>query len=466
MIQKWVLDNGAHILFDTVDNTDSVCVGFWFNCGSRDERPARCGGPTRRGACRRSDARRRAAWAAERGFTHFLEHMLFKGTERRTAFQIAKEIDRVGGFLNAFTEREATCFFATLPCEHLELAVNVLSDMIFHSVLDSGEIEKEKSVVINEVLSVMDSPEELAHESYLTNLWGEHPLAWRITGSVEDVKKIDRERLLTFYKQRFVPENLTISVAGRFDAARVFELIGNTVNHRDGLSGQASAASAAMRRCDRAHASNAGFLAARTTPKKESSWQHKKDRFKQVQIYTGTDLPIQRGKHRPLYDALVFSNAVGESMSSRLFQQIREVKALCYSISSYRTIFTDISLWTIYCNTSPDTVRKLLGALDEELRRLLSEPLTEIEVEDAKNHLMGTLILAKEDMEGRMKRLYRLHSLVGEIIEYEESLKLINEVDRKRILLITDQWMQKRDFSLLAFGGGKIKNFNDLRFEY
>ncbi len=435
MIQKWVLDNGTHILFDTVDNTDSACVGFWFNCGSRDER---------------TDARRTAVLVDERGFTHFLEHMLFKGTERRTAFQIAKEIDRVGGFLNAFTEREATCFFATLPCEHLELAVDVLSDMIFHSVLDSGEIEKEKSVIINEVLSVMDSPEELAHESYLTSLWGEHPLAWRITGSVEDVKKIDREQLLTFYKQRFVPENLTISIAGRFDATRVFELIGNTVNHRDRLSGQAS---------------NAGFLAARTTPKKESAWQHKKDRFKQVQIYTGTDLPIQRGKHRPLYDALVFSNAVGESMSSRLFQQIREVKALCYSISSYRTIFTDISLWTIYCNTSPDTVRKLLGALDEELRRLLSEPLTEIEVEDAKNHLMGTLILAKEDMEVRMKRLYRLHSLLGEIIEFEDSLKLIDEVDRERILRVTDQLLQKRDFNLVAFGGSKIKNFNDLRFK-
>lgn len=447
MIQKWVLDNGTHILFDTVDNTDSVCVGFWFNCGSRDERSA-----ARLSVARRSDARRTAAQGDERGFTHFLEHMLFKGTERRTAFQIAKEIDRVGGFLNAFTEREATCFFATLPCEHLELAVDVLADMIFHSVLDSGEIEKEKSVVINEVLSVMDSPEELAHESYLTSLWGEHPLAWRITGSVEDVKKIDREHLFTFYKQRFAPENLTISVAGRFDATRVFELIGNAVNHRDELNRAR-------------HPSNAGFLAARAAPKKESAWQHKKDRFKQVQIYTGTDLPIQRGTHRPLYDALVFSNAVGESMSSRLFQQIREVKALCYSISSYRTLFTDISLWTIYCNTSPDTVRKLLGALDEELQRLLSEPLTEIEVEDAKNHLKGTLILAKEDMEVRMKRLYRLHSLLGEIIEFEDSLKFIDEVDRERILRVTDQLLQKRDFNLLAFGGGKIKNFKDLRFK-
>ncbi len=433
MIQKWVLDSGAHILFDTVNNTDSVCIGFWFNCGSRDER---------------SDAR-----GSERGFTHFLEHMLFKGTERRSAFQIAKEIDRVGGFLNAFTEREAACFYATLPCEHLELALNVLFDMVFRSVLDSGEIEKEKSVVTNEVLSIMDSPEELAHESYLANLWGDHPLAWRITGSVEDINKIDRDRLLAFYSKRFVPDNLTVSVAGRFDATQVFELIRDTINHSGGLSRPR-------------HPSDAGFLSERVTPKIKFAWQHKKNRFKQVQIYTGTDLPIQRGEHRPLYDALVFSNAVGESMSSRLFQQIREVKALCYSISSYRTLFTDITLWTIYCNTSPDTVTKLLGALDEELRRLLTEPLTETEVEDAKNHLKGMLTLAKEDMEGRMKRLYRLHSLVGEIIEYEESFKLINEVDRKRILLITDQLMQKRDFSLLAFGGGKIKNFNDLRFEY
>jgi predicted Zn-dependent peptidase len=201
-------------------------------------------------------------------------------------------------------------------------------------------------------------------------------------------------------------------------------------------------------------------------PTKRFTWKHKRDRFKQVQIYTGTDLPIKRGEHRPLYDALVFSNAVGESMSSRLFQEIRETKALCYSISSYRTLYTDISLWTIYSNTAPETVSRLLEALNGELRRLLVEPLTEGEVADAKNHLKGTLILAKEDMEVRMKRLFRLHSLVYEIIEYDESIKLIDEVTRRRILRITDQLLRGSQFNLVAYGGKRIKNFGGLRFEF
>ncbi len=443
MIQKWVLNSGAHILFDIVDKTDSVCVGFWFNCGSRDEQNHVAGRDVEARPRQRPTTR-----GSERGFTHFLEHMLFKGTQQRSAFQIAKEIDRVGGYINAFTERESTCFYAMLPCEHLALAVDVLSDMIFSSVLDPEEINKEKSVIINEILSILDSPEELAHESYLSNLWGAHPLAWRITGSVEDINQIERDRLLDFYRKRFVTKNLVVSVAGRFDAAEVLSLIERAID-----------------RCTDSR-SNLDFLADRAVPKKESAWIHQKERFKQVQIYTGTDLPVERGDHGLLYDALVFSNAVGESMSSRLFQKIREEKALCYSISSYRTLFTDISLWTIYCNTAPEAVTKLLGALNDELRRLLADPLTEDEVEDAKNHLKGTLTLAKEDMEVRMKRLFRLHILVGEVIEYEKSFELIDTVNRERILRVTDQILTKRDFNLVALGSSKIKNFGGLRFRY
>jgi len=433
VIQQRVLESGARVLFDTVDTTDTVCIGFWFLLGSRDEAP---------GGVEYSSSSPRIA--GERGFAHFLEHMLFKGTERRTAFQIAKDLDRVGGFLNAFTERESTCFYAVLPQEHLPLAVDVLADMVFHSLLDAGEIEKEKSVVVNEILSYQDSPEEQAHEAYLFGLWGDHPLARKITGEVADVQGIGRDALWSFYRSNFTSDRLVVSVAGRFDVERTYDQLSQAIDGR------------------RADAEPP----LREAPSKTFTWAHRKDRFKQVQIYTGTTVPMVPGEHGPLYDALTFSNAVGESMSSRLFQKIREEYALCYSISCFRSLYTDTSLWTIYSNSSPDLVAPLLRAVNEELARLKTEPLTGDEVEDAKSHLKGTLILSKEDMEVRMKRLVRQHSLVGRVLEYEQSLRLIDEVTRERVLDVARQILNSENFNLVVYGERRIKGFKDVRFNF
>jgi predicted Zn-dependent peptidase len=370
--------------------------------------------------------------------------MLFKGTQKRNAYQIAREIDRVGGIVNAFTERETTCFYSTIPCEHLKLAVDVLSDMIFHSLLDPEEIEKEKSVIVNEILSLQDSPEELAHDAYLTGLWGDHPLAWKITGEVEDIQAVDRESLVSFYNSHINPSNLIVSVAGRFDSEAVCDLIRGFLDGRE--SGDP--------------------LAGRKPPVKRRAWKQQGDRFKQTQIYCGTDLAVVRGDHETLYDAQVFSIAVGESMSSRLFQAIREEKALCYSISSFRTIYTDTSLWTIYSNTSPDLVKPLLDSLDEELNRLSKESLTEQEISDAKSHLKGNLTMSKEDMEVRMKRLVRLHNLVGNVIDYEGSTRYIDEVSRQRVLRIADELVRGDGFNLLVYGGENIEGFDEVRFTF
>jgi predicted Zn-dependent peptidase len=178
LVRTCALENHALLLLEDVSSTDTVSIGFWLKNGSRDEKDG------------------------ERGFSHFLEHMLFKGTERRNAFEIARSIDRVGGILNAFTENELTCFYCTLPVEHIDLAVDILTDMVFHSVLDPMELEKEKSVILNEVLSYMDMPEQLAHEVYLSNMWGNHPLAMKITGEIGEIKAVTLERLESFYRDR------------------------------------------------------------------------------------------------------------------------------------------------------------------------------------------------------------------------------------------------------------------------
>jgi predicted Zn-dependent peptidase len=235
-----------------------------------------------------------------------------------------------------------------------------------------------------------------------------------------------------------------VAVAGRFDTQRAYEQLSEAIANR------------------RASASPP----SREAPAKFFTWTHREDRFKQVQIYTGTTVPTTPGEHGPLYDALTFSNAVGESMSSRLFQKIREEYALCYSISCFRSLYTDISLWTIYSNSSPNLVVPLLEAVNEEMSRLLTDPLTDGEVEDAKSHLKGTLILSKEDMEVRMKRLVRQYSLVRRVLEYEESLRYIDEVTRERVLDFATQTIKSANFNLLVYGEKRIKNFKDIRFTF
>jgi predicted Zn-dependent peptidase len=415
-----MLASGARLLLDQVPTTDTVSIGFWLPHGSRDEKPE------------------------EKGLSHFMEHMLFKGTEKRNAFQIALEIDRVGGILNAFTEKEATCVYATLSSEHLSLAIDVLSDMVFCSVLDPGEIEKEKSVVVNEILSSKDSSEEMAHEAFLSCLWGDHPLAARITGDVEDIQAVTRNRLHGFYKARYLPPGVVVAVAGRFDPTSTVESLGHSLASGD----------------------DGGYQTDRRSPIQSPAWKHVRAAQEKVQIYAGTYLPANSGDLAHLYDSLVFSTAVGESMSSRLFQEIRENKALCYSISSFRSLYTDTALWSIYANTTPVQLPVLLEALNMELKRLHTEPIAGREVEDAKSHLQGSLILTKEDMEARMKRLFRLYSLTGGIMDFSDSLKHIEEVTTDRVRALVTEIVNSSRFTMLAYGSKHPKGFQKLRFDF
>ncbi len=435
MIQQWELDNGAHVLLDSVPNTDTASIGFWFLHGPRDEHASAVVSPSQAPA---------PLGSGPRGASHYLEHLLFKGTRRRDAFAIARDIDRVGGMLNAFTEKEGSCFYITLPKAHIALAMDVLADMVFCSILDESELEKEKSVIINEILSALDNPDELAHELFLSQMWGDHPLAWKITGDVEDIQGSTREAIRRFYAERYGPANLVVTAAGGFEVDWMADLIREKIGaERGGL-----------------------FVPDRMGPTSRTFWRHEASRFNQIQVYLGTAYDVPKGDHGPHYDALVFSNAVGESMSSRLFQEIREKQALCYAISCFRAIFTDTALWTVYANTTPEQLPDLLRALDKELERVLAHPLTETEIEDAKSHLEGSLILAKSDMEVRMKRLARLHSLALDVIEYGESLTYIKGVSARGVRDITERIVRPGSFGLAAYGGEEIKNFEDQRFSF
>jgi len=413
------LANGATLLLEPVDRTDTLCIGFWFLHGSRDEGPG------------------------ERGFSHFLEHMLFKGTSRRSALAIAQEIDRVGGIINAFTEKESTCVYTIIPKEHLRLAFDVLSDMITSSLLDRAEMEKEKTVIVNEIRSVDDSPEEKGHDRYLREMCGDHPLSRKITGEVEEVEQISRAALLRFYRKRLVPHNTIIAVAGNFAVDEVRTL--------------ASAVFADPQR------------AAQRGKRSAPSWTRKiavvPDRFNQVQIFAGTCYPLDHELSH-YYTSLVFSTAFGESMSCRLFQKLREQLGLCYTVYSFRSFFSDIGMWTIYASATPQQARALLEALDAELARLLAEPLSRQEIDDAKSHLAGGMILSKEDMESRMKRLERQFVTMGRILEFDESVSAVQGVADSDIQEFVRQCLRRDAFSLLAYGTRGLSRIRGFDFSF
>jgi len=368
--------------------------------------------------------------------------MLFKGTARRTALSIAQEIDRVGGIINAFTEKETTCVYAIIPCEHLRLAFDILSDMTVGSLLDKEELSKEKEVIINEIRSVDDSPEEKGHDRFLREMWGEHSLARKITGEVEEVQHAGRDELVRFLRRWLVPANTVIAVAGNFDAREARDLASAVFSSSSG-SGRA----------------------LRSPPR----WQKKNafvaDRFNQVQIYAGTCYPIDHDISH-YYTSLVFSTAFGESMSCRLFQKLREELALCYTVYSFRTFFSDTGMWTIYANTTPGQTPRFLGALDRELAHLLNEPLTSVEIEDAKSHLVGSMILSREDMETRMKRLVRQHLMMDRILTFDESVSALRAVTRDAVGAHAKRCLDGEAFSLLAYGSRGMARLRGFDFSF
>lgn len=410
MIQSTELDSGARIILETVDNTDVASIGLWQLNGSRDEDDS------------------------EVGYTHFLEHMLFKGTARRSAYQIAQAVERAGGYLNAFTEKEVTCFYCTLPGEAIELAIDVLTDIYFAARLDEQELRKEKTVIVNEIKTIEDNPEEKGQQIYLENLWNGHSLSRKITGEVHQVEEISKEPLYSFYKDRYTPGSTVITASGKIDPDKLATSL-QTVFSAGG--GQ-------------------GVGKNRNTPSAHVRWEAVPDKFEQVHLYTGISYASSTNI-REYYQDLVFNTLFGESMSSRLFQRLREDRGLCYSVSSFRSYFTDVALWTIYANTIPSMLPNLIEAINEELARLHSEAPTQQEIEDAISQLKGNMILAKEDMENRMKRLFRQYHLTHRAIEYDSSLRLLAEITREDILSIIEQRIQPQQFSLLAYGNKKIR---------
>lgn len=353
------LPSGTRVVTEAMPGVRSVAVGFWIGCGSRDEQ------------------------APVAGASHFLEHLLFKGTGRRSAQQIAEAIDAVGGDLNAFTSKEYTCFMVRCLDRDLPLAIDVLGDMFTSARIDPADVDAERAVVLEEIHMYLDTPDDLVHSMFSEAYFGEHPLGREVLGSKTTVTEMHRDQVDGYYRRQYVPSNLVVAVAGN-------------VEHDDVVEQVASALEGA-----RVGDPDIARVRPDARPQARTVLCHRP--IEQVHMLLG-GAGLARSDERR-WTANVLNQALGGGMASRLFQEVRERRGLVYSVFSYLGRHADTGTFAVYAGTAAPKVTEVLGVIREEFARLLIDGLTDEELVRAKGFLAGSLVLALEDTGSRMSRL-------------------------------------------------------------
>ncbi|WP_456434015.1 M16 family metallopeptidase [Thermosulfuriphilus sp.] len=404
MYHKTVLPNGLRVVTERIPGLRSVSVGIWVNVGSRDE--------TRE----------------INGIAHFIEHMVFKGTVRRSALDIAKEIDRVGGLSNAFTSRENTCFHAKVLDEHLPRILDLLADIFLHSRFEERELERERQVILQEISMVEDSPDELVHDLFGQLVFGDNPLGFSVLGTRETVSRMTSSGLREYLQQAYTAEKIVIAGAGSLEHPRFVEMVAAQfaeVPPQDGLS-------------------------ARSTPEIRSSVAIYPRDLEQVHLVLGGPGPAARDERR--YAGLLLNVILGGSMSSRLFQEIREKRGLAYSIYSYLSLYEDVGLFGIYAGVAPENANQTVAIILEEIARLRENHITEEELSAARDHVKGGLLLSAESSDTRMTRLARNEILFSRYVPYEEAISRIESVTPEDICQVARDFLAREALSLVALG--------------
>jgi len=390
MIKQHLLPNGTRLIYEKMEHVRSVAMGVWVDTGSVRET------------------------AENAGASHLIEHMVFKGTERRDAEQIAIEMDAIGGNINAYTSKENTCFYAKVLDEHLDVVSDVLSDITFHSVFDPEELKKEQGVVLEEILMNEDSPEDLSGEESNMLFFGDEALASPILGSKESVRAFTRESLLAYKNEFYVPNNIVVSVAGNFEEQALIDSVTKWFD---------------IPASPRA-----------TEPILQRFPGGKREKFveKDVeQVHICMTLPGFARDSEGQYPLAVLSNIFGGSMSSRLFQSIREKLGLAYSVYSYPTSYTGIGTLTLYAGTGEKQAKEVLNRMMEEMERIRKEGITKEEFNRSRDQLKGSYLLGMESSSARMNALGKTLLLQKREYSEQETLRRIECVtmdDIERIL--------------------------------
>jgi predicted Zn-dependent peptidase len=404
MVNKTILENGIRVISEEIDHVRSVSIGAWVEGGSRHEN------------------------GLTNGAAHFIEHMLFKGTQRRSAFDIASAIDSVGGVINAATGKENTSFYVKIPDYHLELAVDLLADLFTGSCFDETEIGREKSVILQEIRMVEDTPDDLIHDFFEGMFWKDHPLGLPILGTKERVEAFSRDDLLSFFHTRYHGNRLVIAAAGHLKHNEFIELIQRFFGSIEPLP---------LGERDEIPVTRSGKSAL------------KKD-LEQVHLIIGAPAPSAVSPER--HAGFLLNAVLGGSMSSWLFQEIREKRGLAYAIYSYFTSYLDAGLFGIYVGTGGDKVREVLGLVREGMERFSSKPLTEKELRSAKELIKGNYLLGMESTDNRMTGLARNEICFGRQVTPEEVIARIDRVNQNDISSLAARMFRPDTLTVAALG--------------
>ncbi|NCZ76822.1 MAG: insulinase family protein [Actinobacteria bacterium] len=390
---RTVLPSGLRIVTEEEKSVRSAAFGIWVNVGSRDESNSTAGA------------------------SHFLEHLLFKGTKKRSSLEISSSIEAVGGETNAFTSKEYTCFYARVIDKDLPLAVDVISDLITSSVVRAEDVEAERKVVLEEIAMRDDDPSDLIHDLFLEKYYGDTPLGRPILGSVNSIKNMSRNTVFNYYKNRYKPEDLVVAVAGNVKHKKVVQLVENALSKDEFLDQPKKEFK--VRTSSQVKVTGRGKV---TLLDKKTEQAH---------IVYGVPGVAREDKSR--FALSVLSSAIGGGMSSRLFQEIREKRGLAYSTYAYSQQFAGSGVLSFYVGCKPDKAEESIKIIQSILYDIAENGLTQEEIEIAKGAVSGALVLSQEDTGSRMTRIGKSELVYGQILSFDEILREVANVTPEQI---------------------------------
>jgi predicted Zn-dependent peptidase len=410
-IRRAVLPNGLTVITEEMQHIRSVSIGIWMKTGSRDED---------------------LPW---NGISHFIEHMVFKGTQHRSAEEIARQVDSIGGNMDAFTAKECISFSIKVLNEHVPIALDVLSDLVLNPVFDAQDISRERGVILEEIKMDEDNPDYLVHEIFTQNFWKDHPLGRPILGTRDTVKRFDRTPVFDFYSQRFSPNNMIITAAGYLNHDRFVELVAKHFENMKPMSN--------------------GFHSPPPKIVPKIILRNKKS-LEQVQICVG--VPSYPITHERRHTSYILNTLLGGGMSSRLFQNIRERQGLAYAIYSDLNPYRDTGCMSIYAGTSRESASKVVECIVSEFRKLKTEMVTEDELRRSKDQLKGSLMLSLESSNARMSNLARQEMYFDQFYGLDELIAKIEAVTAEELKELANQFFETDSIAVTVLG-----NLNGLK---
>ncbi len=416
MIETSVLSSGIRLVTETMPDVASASVGVWVGTGSRDES------------------------ASQAGISHFLEHLLFKGTQARTARDIAEAVDAVGGDMNAYTTKEYTTFYVRALSEHLDLGLDILCDILRDPALRPDDVDAERQVILEEVLMHLDEPADVVQEHFGAAIFPDHPLGREVLGDPEVIERVTVPEIRAFFDEHYLPRNMVVAAAGNIEHEVVAAEIEGRFVGREG-----------------------GRMPARTAPGDDVQpvTVERRD-TEQLQLVVGTRAPARRSPER--FSLAVLNHALGGGLSSRLFQEVRETRGLAYSIGSDRIAFEDAGALAVSVGTAPENAAEVLGVIGHELDLLCQEGISQRELDVAKGHLRADLLLSLEDSGARMARIGGSLLLHDEVMTVEDIEGRIAAVSREEVAAVASRVLGSRRV-LAVVGPFDESDFAALGFE-